>query len=117
MKTTTRRRFPSRSPSLALLLAPFLLAGPAAAMSSPWWENYDLRDRYLCSDQGTIVVERNDAQASILTGRSRTTLFREKVGGPAIRYRNDLTRLILRGDELTLERLPFKLTCVRTEEA
>lgn len=111
------RRLPARRPALTLLLAPFLLVGPANAMSSPWWEDYDQRDRYLCSDRGTIVVERNDAQASILTGRSRTTLFREKVGGPALRYRNDLTRLILRGDELTLERLPFRLTCVRTEQA
>jgi len=85
-------------------------------MTSPWWEDYDLKERYLCSDQATIVVERNDAQASVFTGRYRSTLFREATDAPGLRYRNEIMRLILRGDELTLEQLPLKLTCIRTEE-
>ncbi|MEB3321507.1 MAG: hypothetical protein VKI81_01645 [Synechococcaceae cyanobacterium] len=101
---------------LALLLSPLLGFGPALAMSSPWWEDYEQRDRYLCSDQATIVVERNDAQAAVLTGRHRSTLFREPSAAPGLRYSNDLMRLILRGDELTLERLPLRLTCIRTDE-
>ena len=35
---------------------------------------------------------------------------------PGIRYKAGPLRLILRGDELTLEQLPQRLTCVRTEE-
>jgi hypothetical protein len=101
---------------LAVLLSPLLAVGPVLAMSSPWWEDYEHRDRYLCSDRAMIVVERNDAQAAVLTRGQRATLFREPSGAPGLRYRNDLMRLILRGDELTLERLPLRITCIRTEE-
>ena len=57
---------------LFVLLAPLTLA-----MGSPWWEQYEVRDTYLCPERGRLVVERNDAQASLLSGRFRTTLFRE----------------------------------------
>jgi hypothetical protein len=103
-----------------LVLFPILLASASAAvaMGSPWWENYERKDRYACGDRGSMVVERNDAQASVLTGQHRATLFRESTGGGAdLRYRNGGMRLILRGDELTFEQLPLRLTCVRTEEA
>jgi membrane-bound inhibitor of C-type lysozyme len=85
-------------------------------MGSPWWEQYDIRDTYRCPDQRTLVVERNDAQASLLSGRFRSTLFRETSEAPGIRYQDGRMRLILRGDELTLEELPQRLTCIRTEE-
>lgn len=93
-----------------------LLPSPSLAMGSPWWEQYEQRDTYRCPDQRTLVVERNDSQASLLSGRSRSTLFREPGDGPALRYHSGPLRLILRGDELTLEQLPQRLTCIRTEE-
>ncbi|MEB3318111.1 MAG: hypothetical protein VKO39_08230 [Cyanobacteriota bacterium] len=90
-------------------------AGPLA-MTSPWWENYDVKERYLCTERGGVVLERNDAQAALISGGTVTTLFRESSEGPALVYRNDSLRLILRGDELTLERLPMTITCVRSEQ-
>lgn len=103
--------------TLPCLLAP-LLASPAtgSGMSSPWWEDYGVRTRYLCRDRNLLVVERNDAQASLISGRFRTTLFRETSDLPGLRYTADDMRLILNGDELTLERLPMRLQCLRTEE-
>jgi hypothetical protein len=102
-----------------LLLAPTVLlalAPRSLAMGSPWWENYEQRDTFRCPDQSTLVLERNESQASLLAGRSRSTLFREPSDAPGIRYKAGALRLILRGDELTLEQLPQRLTCVRTEE-
>ncbi len=109
-------------PSLALLVA--LALPPAAtpapplaqAMQSPWWENYDQKDRYLCPNRGSLVLERNDSQASLISGGSQMILFREASDAPGLRYRNDQMQVILRGDELTLERLPLKLVCVRTDQ-
>jgi hypothetical protein len=98
------------------LASPPPLASPAVAMNSPWWEDYDVKERFRCSDQATIVVERNESQASVFTGRYRSTLFRETGEASGLRYRNEIMRLILRGDELTLEQLPLRLTCIRTEE-
>lgn len=92
------------------------LALPLLAMSSPWWENYDIKERYMCADRGAVVVERNDSQASLIQGRYRSTLFREPTDDPVVLYRNGQMRLILRGDELTLEQLPLRLTCMRSEE-
>lgn len=92
-------------------------AGPSTlAMSSPWWEDYDLKERYLCTDRGGVVVERNASQAALISGGTITTLFREAAEGPALVYRNAGLTLILRGDELILERLPLKITCVRSEQ-
>jgi len=85
-------------------------------MQSPWWENYDQRDRYLCPNRGSLVLERNDSQASLISGGSRMILFREASDAPGLRYRSEQTQVILRGDELTLERLPLKLVCVRTDQ-
>ncbi len=117
------------SPSLAFLIAlvmaqsgtplprPPLQGQPVAqAMQSPWWENYDQKDRYLCPNRGALVLERNDSQASLISGGSQMILFREASDAPGLRYRNEQMQLILRGDELTLERLPMKLVCVRTDQ-
>jgi hypothetical protein len=102
---------------LTTLVQPALpLPAKAQAMLSPWWENYDQKDRYLCPNQGSLVLERNASQASLISGGTQMTLFREASDAPGLRYRNDEMRLILRGDELTLERLPLKLTCVRTDQ-
>lgn len=102
---------PLLSPAVLLASAP-----QTQAMGSPWWENYEQRDTFRCPDQSTLVLERNDSQASLLAGRTRSTLFREPSDAPGIRYKAGALRLILRGDELTLEQLPQRLTCVRTEE-
>jgi hypothetical protein len=111
---------PPRPPSSesghpVLPLAPQQLASPGP-MSSPWWENYDVRQRFLCPQRGSMVVERNDSQASIFSGGVRFTLFREGGEGPGLHYRNDELRVTINGDELTLEQLPQRLTCIRTEE-
>ncbi len=111
------------APTLSLRLHRFatpllamLLSSPVLAMQSPWWENYDKRDEYICPRKGPIVLERNDSQASLLNDGVRSTFFREPSSGLGVRYRNDRTTLILRGDELTLEQLPQRLVCVRTED-
>ncbi len=94
---------------------------PLLAMGSPWWEDYGTKETFLCADQGPVVIERNDAQASLLMGRYRMTLFRaqQPQSGEApivgIVYRNELMTLILRGDQLILEQLPKRTTCMRTE--
>ncbi|MFO0038965.1 MAG: hypothetical protein ACK522_08475 [Synechococcaceae cyanobacterium] len=85
-------------------------------MGSPWWENYERRDTYRCPDQRLLVLERNDSQASLLSGRVRSTFFREAGDAPGVRYQSGRLRLILEGDALTLEELPQRLTCVRTEQ-
>ncbi len=86
------------------------------AMTSPWWEDYDVKERYLCTEKGGVVLERNAAQAALISGDSVTTLFREPAPGPELVYRRDRLTVILRGDELTLEQLPMKITCVRSEQ-
>ena len=95
-----------------MALAPLL----AQAMHSPWWEDYAIKDRYLCRDKGMVVLERNDAQASLINGRNRITFFRDPSELPGLHYTGDGMRLILRGDELTIERLPQRLQCLRTEQ-
>jgi len=90
---------------------------PLLALSSPWWEDYDIRDRFLCGDQGVLVVERNDAQASLISGGSRFTLFRVDSNQPGMRYGSELMELTLWGDSLTLEQGRRKLQCTRTDQA
>lgn len=117
--------------SLALLVALATAAGAPAlssgstglqqrpiaqTMLSPWWENYEQKDRYLCPNRGSLVLERNDSQASLISGGSQMILFREASDAPGVRYRNEQMQLTLRGDELTLERSPLKLICVRTDQ-
>ncbi|MFM7455103.1 MAG: hypothetical protein ACKO2W_00725 [Vulcanococcus sp.] len=89
--------------------------GPSG-ITSPWWEDYDIKERYLCTEKGGVMLERNGAQAALISGGSRATLFREPNDAPALIYRNDHLRVILRGDELTVERFPLKISCVRSEE-
>ena len=98
------------------LLAPLTLIAHLA-MGSPWWEQYELKETYICPNQGTLVVERNDAQASLLTGRYRSTLFRENSELPGLRYRNEVLRLVLKGDLLTLEQPSDKLECLKASDA
>ena len=103
-------------PSLLGTLPALASGGVPTAMGSPWWENYERRDTYRCPDRSTLVVERNDSQASLLSGRVRSTFFREPGDAQGLRYQSGRLRLILEGDALTLEQLPQRLTCVRTEE-
>ena len=69
----------------------------ALAMGSPWWEDYGTSETFLCPNQGALIIERNDAQASVLSGRFRTTLFRENSDLPGLRYGDDRMRVIIRG--------------------
>ena len=96
--------------------APAALALPGA-MGSPWWENYTVRQSYLCPGRGAVVVERNDSQASLLSGGFRSTLFRDGGSGGELSFRNDDVRLTLQGDVLTLEQATRQITCLRTQEA
>ena len=90
---------------------------PLLALSSPWWEDYDIRERFLCGDQGVLVLERNDAQASLISGRSRFTLFRVASTQPGMHYGSEAMELTLWGDNLTLEQGRRTLQCTRTEQA
>jgi hypothetical protein len=98
------------------MLMVLVTAMPVAA-ASPWWEHYEQRDTYRCGTLGQVVLERNDTQASLLSGRLRSTLFRERSDAPGMRYSSGRLRVILSGDELVLEQLPQRLTCQRTESA
>lgn len=90
---------------------------PLLAMVSPWWEDYAIKDSFLCRERVVVLVERNDSQASLISGPLRLTLFREGRDLPGLRFSNGETRLILDGDEMTLEQLPTKLSCQRTDNA
>jgi hypothetical protein len=90
---------------------------PLLALSSPWWEDYDIRERFLCSGQGGLIVERNDAQASLISGNVRYTLFREASNQPGLMFRSEAMTLTLWGDSLTLEQGRRKLQCTRTDQA
>jgi hypothetical protein len=119
LRSPSPEDLPRRARRSALLLLAWLgvplALTPGPAASSPWWENYEQRDTFRCGEAGTVVLERNDAQASLLSGRVRSTLFREKSDAPGMRYSSGPLRVILRGDELVLEQLPQRLTCLRTE--
>jgi hypothetical protein len=93
-----------------------LLALALLSMGSPWWEDYGITEQFICPDQSRVTLERNDAQASLLTGRFRSTMFREASDLPGIRYRNEQLTLVLRGDVLTMEQQFGKLECLRTEQ-
>lgn len=90
---------------------------PLLALSSPWWEDYDIRERFLCSGQGGLIVERNDAQASLISGNVRYTLFREASNQAGLMFRSEAMTLTLWGDSLTLEQGRRKLQCTRTDQA
>ena len=100
-------------------LALVLPAHSWLAMDSPWWENYDRKDRFRCDLQQVLVLERNDSQASILMGGQRSTLFRDRQGDNGLRYSGEGLILRLKGDELQLELtqpMPTLLHCQRTED-
>lgn len=112
---------PAHPHPLPLLLASLvaiaaLISPPVQAMQSPWWEDYDIRERFRCSDRRLLVVERNDAQAALLSDRQRFTLFREPSPLAGLHYRTEGLTLILKGDELTLDQPASRITCLRTEE-
>ena len=109
-------------PTSLLSLSFALLSQTLVSFNSPWWEQYDAKEKYLCSDRAVVLIERNDAQASLFARGMRTTLFRDTQVTPTLLYRNDILMLTLKGDELTLDQSkldPFnpKLTCLRTEDA
>ncbi len=92
-----------------------IAAASVLAQASPWWEHYETSDSFLCPRLGRVQLERNDAQAALTTGRYRTTAFRDDSPLPGIRYANPRLTLILQGDLLTIEQLPSRIQCTRTE--
>jgi hypothetical protein len=62
------------------------------------------------------VLERNEAQASLIAGGFRSTGFRNDRQLNGIRYRNEQMTLILRGDLLTIDQHPSRIDCTRTEQ-
>jgi len=87
-------------------------------MESPWWENYDTKDRYRCDAQGMLILESNDSQASIVMAGQRSTLFRDRRVDNCIRYSGDGVMLSLKGDELQIDLLgpmPALIHCQRTD--
>ncbi|MCU0528570.1 MAG: hypothetical protein MUD04_03555 [Cyanobium sp. Prado107] len=96
---------------------PHLLLTAAALLAqvSPWWEQYETSERFLCPRLGAVQLERNNAQASLISGGSRTTAFRDDSPLPGIRYVNPRMTLIVQGDLLTIEQLPSRIQCTRTE--
>jgi hypothetical protein len=93
-----------------------LLALALLSMGSPWWEDYGITEQFICPDQSRVTLERNAAQASLLTGRFRSTMFREASDLPGIRYRNEQLTLVLKGDVLTMEQQFRRLECLRTDQ-
>lgn len=93
-----------------------LLALSLLSMGSPWWEDYGITEQFLCPNARRVTLERNDAQASLIAGRFRSTLFREASDLPGIHYRNDQMTLVLKGDVLTMEQQSRRLECLRTEQ-
>jgi len=90
---------------------------PLLALSSPWWEDYDIRERFLCGAQGVLVVERNNAQASLISGNVRYTLFRDASSQPGLIFQSEAMTLTLWGDSLTLEQGRRTLQCTKTDQA
>lgn len=106
--------------ALAFVLQSPIMPSPAAlAMESPWWENYDTKDRYRCDSQGMLILERNDSQASIVMAGQRSTLFRDRRVDNGIRYSGDGVMLSLKGDELQIDLrgpMPALIHCQRTDD-
>ncbi|MEB3307053.1 MAG: hypothetical protein VKK98_02765 [Cyanobacteriota bacterium] len=94
-----------------------LLGSLTLSMGSPWWEHYEIRDTYLCPDRARLVVERNQAQASLLSGRYRTTLFREPSEQPGLHYSNEQAKIAIRGDVLRIQLGSRQQECLRTDSA
>jgi hypothetical protein len=62
-----------------------LLTSGALAMGSPWWKDCTTMKVFLWPNDGRVLLERNEAQGSLLSGRFLSTLFREESGGRAPR--------------------------------
>jgi hypothetical protein len=97
-------------------MLPLSLALSLLSMGSPWWEDYGITEKYLCPNDRAVTLERNEAQASLIAGRFRSTLFRDNSDLPGLRYSNDQMTLILRGDVLTMEQSVQRQECLRTEQ-
>jgi len=70
----------------ALLLGLARPGGPTLPWAFSLVGELRQRDSFLCATRGKVIVERNDAQAALISGRSVTTLFRETSTLPGVRY-------------------------------
>jgi hypothetical protein len=91
-------------------------SSPAWAGPSPWWEQYEREDRYRCGDRGEVLLERNESQASLYRDGYRINLFRDQNSPMLKRYSNERLKLTIQGDELTLEDLLTRSSCIRFEQ-
>ena len=106
-------------PHAWLSLAVTMYAPFAVAIDSPWWENYDRKDRFRCEQQQVLILERNDSQASISMGGQRSTLFRDRQVDNGMSYSGEGLMLRVKGDELQLELtqpMPTLMHCQRVED-
>lgn len=101
--------------ALPFAIPALLLGLGLQAQLSPWWEQYESSDTFLCPQLGTVRLERNDAQASLIAGGFRSTSFRDDSPLPGLRYSNGRMTLVLRGDILTIEQRPNRIQCTRTD--
>ena len=83
---------------LAVVMPASVSAGP-----SPWWEHYERQDKYRCDGDKELLIERNDAQASLYMGGYKMNLFRDKDSPLFTRYISDRLKLTITGDEVELE--------------
>ena len=97
---------------LSLLMPHGVHAGP-----SPWWEHYERQDKYRCEGDEELLIERNEAQASIYMGGYKMNLFRDQRSPLFKRYISDRLKVTIKGDEVELEDLLSMRRCQRYEQA
>ncbi|OUT71999.1 MAG: hypothetical protein CBB79_07070 [Synechococcus sp. TMED19] len=98
--------------SLVVGVPAIVSAGP-----SPWWEHYERHDKYRCDGDEELLIERNDAQASLYMGGYKMNLFRDKHSPLFKRYISDRLKLTVSGDEVELEDQLSRRRCQRFEQA
>ena len=101
----------------AALVLGLLVPAAAVAGPSPWWEHYDRIDRYRCGEEGKVLIERNDSQASLYMRGYRMNLFRDQQSPLLKRYSNSQFSLTIRGDEVEIEDFMTVRRCQRFEQA
>jgi|TARA_Y100000991_G_scaffold125709_1_gene94651 hypothetical protein len=101
----------------AALLVSLLAPTAALAGPSPWWEHYERIDHYRCGEEGKVLLERNDSQASLYMRGYKMNLFRDQQSPLLKRYSNSQLSVTIRGDEVEIEDLLSRRLCQRFEQA
>ena len=95
------------------------LLAPTREMDLPKlrWEHYDRSDQYRCGEDGKVLLERNDSQASLYMRGYKMNLFRDQQSPLLKRYSNSQLSVTIRGDEVEIEDLLSRRLCQRFEQA